>query len=142
MSIKAHASAAPPMAPLNPPSKAGGITLWILRGLLAIAFLGAGFAKLSGQPMMVAEFQAIGIGQWFRYLTGSLEIVGVILLLIPRMTGVGGLLLTCIMAGAIVAHLTRLHTPVMALVPLILLLLSATVAWNDRVHLRRFLGKV
>jgi len=62
--------------------------------------------------------------------------------LIPRVTGLGGLLFTCIMAGAIVAHLTRLHTPVMALVPLVLLLLSATVAWYDRLQLRRILGQM
>ena len=41
-----------------------------------------GFFKLSGDPRMVGLFDAIGVGQWFRYVTGSLEVLGAILLLI------------------------------------------------------------
>ncbi len=43
-----------------------------------------GFTKLAGNEQMVALFEAIGVGQWFRYLTGSLEVAGAILLVIPR----------------------------------------------------------
>lgn len=48
-------------------SKAKNIALWSLQVLIAAAFLMAGFAKLSGQPMMVEMFEKIGVGQWFRY---------------------------------------------------------------------------
>ena len=43
------------------------VSLWIVRGLLAFVFLGAGGAKLYGVPLMVEEFAHMGFGQWFRY---------------------------------------------------------------------------
>ena len=64
--------------------------LWLVRGLLALAFVAAGGAKLYGVPMLVEEFQHIGLGQWFRYATGGLEIMGAILLLVPRKAALGG----------------------------------------------------
>jgi uncharacterized membrane protein YphA (DoxX/SURF4 family) len=62
------------------------IGLWVLRLLLAALFLFAGLMKLSGQDMMVQEFDVIGLGQWLRYLTGILELAGAITLLrvLPR----------------------------------------------------------
>src|SRR5208282_281724 len=83
------------------PSKAINIALWILQVLTAAAFLMAGFAKLSGQPMMVDTFEKIGAGQWFRYVTGGIEVVSAVLLLVPRATPVGAFLLTCTMTGAV-----------------------------------------
>jgi len=46
------------------------IGLWILQIGAAGMFLMAGFSKLSGDPRMVGLFEAIGFGQWFRYVTG------------------------------------------------------------------------
>src|SRR4051812_28582575 len=81
------------------------VALWILQITAAGMFLMAGFAKLSGNPLMVQMFAAIGLGQWFRYLTGSLELIGAVLLLIPRLSGLGALLLVCVMLGAVATHL-------------------------------------
>ena len=67
--------------------------LWVVRGLLALAFAGAGGAKLYGVPMMVQEFEHIGLGQWFRYLTGALEVLGACLILAPSLAAFGALLL-------------------------------------------------
>ena len=39
------------------------ITLWILSGLVALAFLGAGGAKLAGTAAMVELFDKVGRGQ-------------------------------------------------------------------------------
>jgi hypothetical protein len=50
--------------------------LWLMQVVVAIAFVGVGSAKLSGDASMVAMFATIGIGQWFRFVTGGLEIVG------------------------------------------------------------------
>ncbi|MDX6559706.1 MAG: DoxX-like family [Blastocatellia bacterium] len=36
-------------------------------------FLMAGFSKLLGNEQMVGLFALTGFGQWFRYLTGTLE---------------------------------------------------------------------
>ena len=51
-----------------------------LRALLTLVFLGAGGAKLAGVEMMVETYNTIGLGQWFRYLTGIIEVGGVVLL--------------------------------------------------------------
>jgi uncharacterized membrane protein YphA (DoxX/SURF4 family) len=112
------------------PSRWKSATLWVVRGLLALAFAAAGGAKLYGVPMLVEEFQHIGLGQWFRYLTGSLELFGALLILVPSLAAFGGLLLSCIMVGATVTHLFVIGgSPVPALV---LLTLSAIVAYTKR----------
>ena len=98
-------------------SKAKNIALWVPQVLTAAAFLMAGFAKLSGQPMMVETFDKIGIGQWFRYVTGGIEVASAILLLIPRLSPVGAALLVCTMIEAVSTHLFVIGgSPVPALV--------------------------
>ena len=79
--------------------------LWALRLLLALAFGAAGAAKLAGVPQMVQIFELIGIGQWFRYATGVVEVTGAILLLIPATGFLGGLLLAVTMVFGIATHL-------------------------------------
>ena len=69
------------------------VGLWILQIGAAGMFLMVSFFKLSGDPRMVGLFDAIGLGQWFRYLTGSLEVLGAVLLLVPRLSGLGASLL-------------------------------------------------
>lgn len=80
------------------------VALWFLRVLLALPFFLAGMVKLLGFGAMVALFDQIGIGQWFRYLTGSLEVAGALLVLSPRWPW-GALILTGVAAGAVVTHL-------------------------------------
>jgi putative oxidoreductase len=103
------------------------ITLWILSGLAAVAFVAAGGAKLAGAPAMIAVFEKVGVGQWFRYVTGLLEVAGAIGLLIPRYAFYAALLLAMVMTGAVIAHLTVLGGSPAA--PVILLILTGTVAW-------------
>ena len=55
--------------------------------------------------MMVETFEKVGVGQWFRYVTGAIEVASAILLLIPRLTPVGAALLVCTMIGAVLAQL-------------------------------------
>jgi putative oxidoreductase len=103
------------------------ITLWILSGLAALAFLGAGGAKLAGTAAMIELFDKVGRGQWFRYFTGLLEVAGGIGLLVPRYAFYAAGLLAVVMVGAIIAHLTVLGTSPAA--PVVLLVLSGTIAW-------------
>lgn len=121
------------------PGKGLNIALWILQILLAVAFFMAGGAKLSGAPAMVQVFDKIGLGQWFRYLTGIVEVGSALLLLIPGFAGLGALLLVCTMVGAVISHLTILGGSPAA--PLGLLLLSAVVAWFRRGQIARLLGR-
>ena len=106
------------------------VALWVLQIAAAGMFLNVGFLKLSGNPQLVSLFQAIGIGQWFRFLTGSLEVAGAILLLIPRASGLGALMLAGVMACAVMTHLFIVGgSPLMAI---ILLVVTGVVAWGRR----------
>ena len=110
--------------------KGRAVGLWVLRVLLGAAFLASGGAKLAGVPAMVELFQKVGVGQWFRIVTGLLEVGGGILLLIPRLTFYGAALLLLVMVGAVTAHLTVLGGNPAS--PLILLVLNGVTAWLTR----------
>lgn len=103
------------------------IAIWILCVLLALPFLGSGGAKLVGTPVMVAIFSKIGFGQWFRIVTGLLEIAGAIGLLIPSFRRLSAALLAVVMCGAIGFHLTTLGGSPAG--PMVLLAASALVCW-------------
>jgi len=106
------------------------ILLWCVQVLLALVFVGSSWAKLTGKPEMVALFTAIGIGQWFRFVTGILELTGAVLILLPKTSRIGAAMLATVMLGALAAHLFILHVPPTA--PGVLLLLSGFVAWGRR----------
>jgi putative oxidoreductase len=112
------------------PKFSGGanVALWILQILSAIVFLIAGFAKLSGSSPMIEAFDRIGIGQWFRYFAGAVEIFSAVLLLVPRAAATGALLLVCTMFGAIAAHLFVFGDSPLA--PLVLLVFNAVIFWK------------
>ena len=106
------------------------VVLWVLQIAAAGMFLMVGFLKLSGDPQLVGLFGAIGLGQWFRYLTGSLEVAGAILLLIPRTSGLGALMLACIMICAVATHVFIVGgSPLGAI---ILLVVTGVIAWGRR----------
>lgn len=104
--------------------------LLIIKVVLSFAFVAAGFAKLAGAEMMVQTFEAVGVGQWFRYVTGVIEIAGAALLWMRGREIFGAGLLTCTMAGAVLAHLLFIGPS--AAPALILGILSAVVAYVHR----------
>ena len=53
---------------------------------------------------MVQLYQSLGLGQWFRYLSGGIEVAGGVLLLIPRMRVVAILLAAAAMIAGIAKH--------------------------------------
>jgi uncharacterized membrane protein YphA (DoxX/SURF4 family) len=98
-------------------------------------FLLAGSSKLLGAPAMVGLFDAIGVGQWFRYLTGLIEVGSALALLVASIAVFGALALVATMVGAIVTHLFIVGgSPAPAA---ILLLGSAGVVWARRHQLLR-----
>ena len=102
--------------------------LWALQIVSAGMFLLAGTMKLSGAPMMVQMFGAIGLGQWLRYFTGAIEVVSAVLLLIPSVASFGAAALAVTMVGAILTHLFIVGgSPV---VPMLLLASTVTIAWQ------------
>jgi putative oxidoreductase len=118
------------------PGKALNVTLWVVQALVALSFLAAGAGKLMGRPDMVALFEAVGIGQWFRYVTGILEITGAVLIVVPKTRSIGAALLIPIMLGAIATSI-MLHSTVIP--ALVLLLLSSFVVWGRRRELAQFI---
>lgn len=111
------------------------IALWGLQVGLATLFLFAGGSKLAGAPAMVALFDAIGIGQWLRAVTGLIEVVSALALLVPALAPFGALLLASTMAGAIVTHLFVVGgSPAL---PGVLLLALLVVVWTRRHQLLR-----
>jgi putative oxidoreductase len=84
------------------------ITLWTLSVMTALAFIAAGGAKLASVPAMIEIFAKVGVGQWFRYFTGLLEVAAGIGLLISRYAFYAAVALAMVMIGAIIAQLTVL----------------------------------
>ena len=103
------------------------MTLWILSGLVALLFVGAGGAKLAGAAVMVDLFAKVGLGQWFRYFTGLLEVTAGIGLLIPRYAFYAAVLLAIVMVGAVIAHVTVLGGSPAA--PIVLFVLVGIIAY-------------
>jgi putative oxidoreductase len=114
------------------------IVLWVVQIALAAEFIYSGYSLFTGNE---AKFEEIGFGQWLRYLTGVLEIAGGIGLLIPPLMGLAALGLTLVMAGAVITELFLVANggPVM---PLILLVVSAVVAWFRRDTILALLGRL
>ena len=106
------------------------ISLWVLRVLLSVAFLGAGFSKLTGAAPMVAIFTKIGADPWLRLLTGVIEVGSAIALFVPRLTFYAASLLALTMLAAVGFHLTVLGGNPAP--PIVLAILAGVTAWLTR----------
>jgi putative oxidoreductase len=105
----------------------GRVVLWVGQFVLAAAFLMSGGSKFVGATAMVDLFNAIGIGQWFRYVTATIEVGSAIALLVPSLATYGALALVATMGGAVATHLFIVGgSPLPALV---LGVGSASIAW-------------
>ena len=113
--------------------------LWIVAGLLALAFLAAGVMKLTRPKAALAEAGLAWVED-FRAgtvrLIGALEVLGAVGLVLPAVTGIAPVLvpvaatgLVLLMLGAALTHLRRKEYTGM-LPSLVLLALSAFVAWG------------
>jgi uncharacterized membrane protein YphA (DoxX/SURF4 family) len=101
--------------------------LWTLQVIAAGMFLFAGTLKLSGAPLMVQMFGLIGLGQWFRVLTGGIEVAGAFLLFVPAVAPFAAAVLAATMACAVLTHLVVLGGSPLA--ALFLFLVTSTIAW-------------
>jgi putative oxidoreductase len=110
-------------------SRFSGFALYGLQILLASGFLLAGVPKLLGDPNMVATFEKVGAGQWFRYLTGTLEVLGAAGLITP-IAGLAALGLSIVMIGAMGLHFLILGGS--ALPAFIFFAMAVTIAYGRR----------
>ncbi len=87
------------------PGRAATIVSWVLQ-IIAAAILGQTlFFKFTGAPEAQHIFETLGVEPWGRYMTGGLELLAVVLLLIPRTVVFGAALAIGLMLGAIGSHL-------------------------------------
>ena len=122
------------------PSKPLKILAWVLQIVAALIFLAAGGAKFAGAPEMVDVFEKVGIGQWFRYVTASIEVVGALALLWPRTTPYAAIVLIVTMIGAGLTDVFILkHSPGLAIG---LSLALSAILWIRRASLMLAVGSV
>jgi uncharacterized membrane protein YphA (DoxX/SURF4 family) len=118
---------------------------WVLAGILAAMFLFAGGFKLSGAQTAIDNFAKWGYPDWFRIVTGVIEVTAAILVLVPRTSFYGTLLILPTMVGAVITHVTHGETPNVGL-PIVLFALAAVLAylrrpeWLGRSSWRRVAG--
>ena len=99
------------------------ITDWVIRAAVAFVFVSSGLEKfgIGGGSEWIGIFNRIGWGDWFRYLTGVLEVLGGVLLLIPIASTAGVVLLVACMVGAILAHIFKLGDPFSSIINILLI---------------------
>ncbi len=114
--------------------KRGQLSDWVLRAGIAAAFALFGSEKFSAGPgsQWFTIFQQIGLGQWFRYFTGAVEILGGLLVLCPWTASLGLALLACTMAGAAASWVFLLGHPANAIFSGAILVGLALFYWTRR----------
>src|SRR5262245_24689826 len=111
-----------------------GAGLWSLQGLLAALFLFAGAMKFA-MPIEVMTEQ-LPLPAWFLYFTGAVEILGALGLVLPGIARIRTALAPLAAAGLVIVMIgatsLSLATPApeMAVMPLVVGLLCATVAYG------------
>jgi putative oxidoreductase len=105
------------------------VTGWVLRISAGLLFLGVGLTKFESDSYWVRLFADIGLGNWFRYLTGALQAAAGLLFLAPKTVNAGAVLAGGTMIGAIGVHMFVLDTGIGgAVIPLALLIFVTAVA--------------
>ncbi len=79
--------------------------------------------------------EVFGLPLWFATVTGVLELLAAVLVLLPRLRFWGGLLTGCIMAGAMVANASAQLWQFIP-VNLVILAAAALVAWYSPTSIR------
>ena len=85
------------------------ILTWILQGLLGLMFIMAGVQKVAGSKMHREAFTKWGYPQWFRVVTGVIELAAAILLIIGFWNAtaalIGAAILVAVGIGGVFTHI-------------------------------------
>lgn len=119
------------------------IIVAVVGGLLALVFIMSGGNKVLGTKQAQAQRAHLKLPAWFWRLTGALELLGALGLIVgyfvPAVAGLAAALLLIIMLGAVAAHLAR-RDPISRAIPAFVLfaLAALTLAgrWADLIHWR------
>ncbi len=118
------------------------VPIIIVQVVLGLLFVLIGSLTVAGRKMFVENFRRFGYPQWFRIVTGSLEALGGIGLLIgiwlPWLAALASAGLTLVMLGAVVTEV-RTREPLQKIVlPIVLGALTSLVVasyWPTFLHL-------
>ena len=108
----------------------------LLRGGRSVAFLYYGLTKLGGTEATRALYDAIGFGQFPRYITGSAETLGALALWVPGLQSFGGAILALTMCVALFAMTVFVGGPWWHLALLLLLSLAVVLIWRRQLRAR------
>ena len=119
---------------------------WVLRIFVAVMLLQTLFFKFTGAEESVYIFSNLGIEAWGRYVSGILELISAVLILLPSTVLLGALFVVLIMSGAIISHLAFLGVEVMGDGGLLfgmavfVLLISLRIIWLRKDEFKSFLS--
>ncbi|WP_214402946.1 DoxX family protein [Pseudonocardia lacus] len=107
------------------------VATWVLQVGLAAMYLMSAVPKFLADPAAVAGFAAIGVDPTGMVVIGVLEVLGAVGLLVGRLCGVAAVALAALMVGAVLFTVAG-PDPAGAVLPAVLLVLDALVAWVRR----------
>ncbi|MCE3553076.1 DoxX family protein [Pseudonocardia sp. RS11V-5] len=120
-------------APTTRPRSRARIALYVLQVVLGLFMVvGSGAPKLFGEATAVQTFDAIGAGDWFRYVIGALEVAGGIGLMIPILAGLAAACFVALMIGAALFQVLVIGMAEYVSTPIVLGVLFALIAWVRR----------
>ena len=117
------------------------IPIIIIQVVLGLLFVGIGSMTIAGRKMFVENFRRFGYPQWFRIVTGSLEVLGGLGLLIgiwlPWLAALASTGLTLVMLGAVFTQVRTRESWQKIVFPLVVGALVVVVAvnyWSTFLH--------
>lgn len=103
------------------------VVVHVLRVILGLFFIADGVIKLTGMSQTPLLFERFGWGQWFRYFTGALVLVGgAVILLRRRWITLGGIVCACTVGTGALLYAFKLHRD--PTLPAVLTLLTVVLA--------------
>ncbi|GGH22306.1 hypothetical protein GCM10008013_20680 [Paenibacillus segetis] len=120
------------------------IVSMVLQAVLGLMFLMAAVGKISGSKMHVENFKKWRLPQWFRVVTGIVELVGAAAMIVgfweQSWAAVGALILGVTSIGGILTHI-RVKDSLKQTFPIIFLgVVSFVVFFLNVAHLSDFPG--
>ena len=112
------------------------ILMLLLFGICAAS----GAAKLLSLDFELEAFARWGYPLWFMYLTGALEVLGAIALLIRPVSALTGAALAALMIGAIGTHAINAEWPAM-LIATAIFAAAVSYTWRRREDISKLLGR-
>lgn len=100
---------------------------WLVRILIALAFIAASLGKLTSSPGVLDRFATYGFPSGFHFIIGVIELAGAIFILVPRTRRYAILLLGVIVIGAAGTHL--IHDPLVQLLRPLVFGVFLAAAW-------------